>query len=42
MDEKDPENRMKWRTQHDALKHTEPPYVYHVVSPAPAVLAAIL
>jgi hypothetical protein len=31
VDEKDPENRKKWHTQHDALKFAEPPYVYHAV-----------
>ncbi|KAK8846591.1 hypothetical protein IAR55_005677 [Kwoniella newhampshirensis] len=29
-DAKDPENRIKWRTQHDALRDFDPPYVYHV------------
>lgn len=31
-DRNDPKNRKAWRTQHDALKFIDPPYVYHVVS----------
>lgn len=31
-DEKNPDDRTAWRTQHDALKFIDPPYVYHVVS----------
>lgn len=37
VNERDPEDRKGWSTQHDALKFTEPPYVYHVVSHAGAV-----
>jgi hypothetical protein len=32
-DMRDPTNKDKWATQHDALKMLDPPYVYHVVSP---------
>lgn len=31
-DEKRPDDRTKWRTQHDPLLALAPPYVYHVVS----------
>jgi hypothetical protein len=37
VNERDPEDRKGWSTQHDALKFTEPPYVYHVVSRSDAV-----
>lgn len=30
-DMRDPTNKDKWATQHDALKMLDPPYVYHVV-----------
>lgn len=30
-DHNDPKNRKEWKTQHDALKFIDPPYVYHVV-----------
>jgi hypothetical protein len=29
-DRRDPENRTKWVTQHEALKYQDPPYVYNV------------
>jgi hypothetical protein len=35
-DEKNPENRKEWRTQHDALKFIDPPFVYHIVSLPPS------
>lgn len=31
-DKTNPEDRTKWRTQHDPLLALGPPYVYHVVS----------
>jgi hypothetical protein len=40
-DEKNPDDRSQWRTQHDALKFIDPPYVYHVVgSLCPAIRPA--
>lgn len=33
---KDPENRIKWLSQHEGMRDFDPPYVYHVVSrPSP-------
>lgn len=29
-DDKDPENRTKWSTQHEVLKFQDPPYVYNI------------
>ena len=37
-DPKEPENRVKWQTQHDGLVGFDPPYVYHVVRPVSIVL----
>ncbi|KAK8846595.1 hypothetical protein IAR55_005681 [Kwoniella newhampshirensis] len=38
----DPEDRKQWRTQHDALKFFDPPYVYHVLEKSAEELSAAI
>lgn len=41
-DHDDPDNRVKWETQQDALKYTNEPYVYHVRAGDKEALASAL
>jgi len=41
-DHDDPDNRVKWETQQDALKYTDEPYVYHVFAHDAVGLAGAL